>query len=485
MSSQTAACIPELCRPEAVELARLIRARNISAVEVITAYLDHIEQVNPLVNAIISLRPRRDLLEEAAAADVAVSRGERVGPLHGVPQAIKDLANTKGLLTTYGSPLFRDFIPDNDAIFVSRMRAAGAIIIGKTNTPEFGLGSNSYNPIFGTTLNAYDQTRIGGGSSGGAAVSIAMRMLPVADGSDMGGSLRNPAAFNNVIGFRTSAGRVPRLAIDAFSSQMTVDGPMGRTVEDVAMLLSVQAGYDDRVPQSLDSAPRWLDKLKPIHPRKARFGWLGDWTSQLAFEPGLVDLVRGAAGKFAQAGAVVEDISSGFDLERLWTTYVTLRSTALAGQLNDAYDDPSRRDLIKPEAQWEVEQSRTLSTHDLYAAQLARTEWYLRMVSLFERYDYLLLPSAQVFPFDASSHWPKKINGRTMDTYHRWMQVVIGPTLASLPSIGIPAGFDPRGLPMGMQIIGRPRGDRSVLEAALFYEQLNPWNKHHPPCLRL
>ncbi|MGL4289904.1 MAG: amidase [Phreatobacter sp.] len=481
---QDQVALPEVCTLNAVPLARMIRQRQVSASEVMAAYLDHIERVNPHCNAMISLRPRAELMAEAAEADAAVARGEPVGPLHGVPQAIKDLAMTRGLLTTFGSPLHADFVPEADAIFVERMRAAGAIIIGKTNVPEFGYGSNSYNPIFGLTTNAYDPGRVGGGSSGGAAVALAMRMLPVADGGDMGGSLRNPAAFNNVFGFRPSQGRVPADTLDPFYGQLAVEGPMGRSIEDVAMLLSVQAGYDARAPLSLDDAGfRYEDKLA-IDPKGLRFGWLGDLGGHLPFEPGVLELCTGALALLTGIGARVEPATVNFDPEKLWQAFVTLRQQAIGGRHDAFYRDPARRALFKPEAIWEIEMSHKLTGLDVYEAGVARGAWYRALTALFEHHDFLLIPSAQVFPFSKDLHWPKEINGRPMDSYHRWMEVVAGATMAGCPAISVPAGFSADGLPMGVQIIGPPRGDLAVLQAAAAYEAACPWLGRLPDLFR-
>ncbi|MFH5923592.1 amidase [Roseomonas xinghualingensis] len=476
--------LPEICGINAVPLARMIRERKLSAAEVMSAYLDHIEAVNPVCNAIVSLRPREELMAEARAADAAVARGEAVGPLHGLPQAIKDLALTRGLRTTYGSPLFADLVPETDSIFVARMRAAGAIIIGKTNVPEFGYGSNTYNPIFGVTRNAYDPSRIGGGSSGSAAVALALRMLPVADGSDMGGSLRNPAAFNNVFGFRPSQGRVPSEGLDPFYGQLSTDGPMGRTIEDVAMLLTVQSGHDRRAPLSLEAPDFRFEDALSADPRTLRFGWLGDLGGHLPFEPGVLELCAGACDVLAGTGASVEPTKVDFDPERLWRAFVTLRQQSIGGRHDAAYRDPRTRALLKPEAIWEIEQSHRLTGLDIYEAGIARGAWYKAFTALFERFDFLLIPSAQVFPFSADLHWPKEINGRAMDSYHRWMEVVAGATMAGLPSISVPAGFSADGLPMGMQIIGPPRGDREVLRAAAAYEAACPWIGRLPRVFR-
>ncbi len=461
----------------------MIRERQVSAREVMKAFLDYIDAVNPRVNAIVSLRPRAELLAEAEEADRAVARGDALGPLHGLPQAIKDLAATKGLRTTLGSPLFADQVPEADAIFVERMRAAGAIIIGKTNVPEFGYGSNSYNPIFGLTRNAYDLSRVGGGSSGGAAVALATRMLPVADGGDMGGSLRNPAAFNNVFGFRPSQGRVPADSPDPFYGQMAVEGPMGRSVQDIAMLLSVQAGYDPRAPLSLDNPGFRFEEQLRKGQRQPRFGWLGDLDGHLPFEPGLLELCTDALDLFRKAGASVEQARVDFEPERLWQAFVALRQQSIGGRHDAAWRNPAQRALLKPEAIWEIEGSHRLSALDLYRAGLDRGAWYKAFTALFQRFDFLLIPSAQVFPFEAGIDWPAEINGRQMDSYHRWMEVVVGATMAGCPAISVPAGFDPRGLPMGLQIIGPPRGDLGVLQAAAQYEAVCPWIARLPAWL--
>jgi len=478
-----AIAIPELCRIDAVPLAAMIRRRAVSSREVMAAYLDHIGAVNPTVNAIVSLRPRAELLAEAEAADRAVARGEACGPLHGLPQAIKDLAATRGLRTTLGSPLFADQVPEKDAVFVARMRAAGAIIIGKTNVPEFGYGSNSYNPVFGLTRNAYDPSRVGGGSSGGAAVALATRMLPVADGGDMGGSLRNPAAFNNVFGFRPSQGRVPADTPDPFYGQMSVEGPMGRSVRDVAMLLSVQAGHDPCAPLSLEHRGfRFEDRLAE-EAGGLRCGWLGDLGGHLPFEPGVLELCADALALFRQAGGSVEAAAVDFDPERLWRAFVTLRQQSIGGRHDAAWRDPAQRRLLKPEAIWEIEGSHRLSGLDVYNAGLDRGAWYKAFTALFGRFDFLLIPSAQVFPFDAGTEWPREVGGRSMDSYHRWMEVVVGATMAGCPAISVPAGFDARGLPMGLQIIGPPRGDLGVLRAAARYEAVCPWLRRLPSWL--
>jgi amidase len=470
---------------DAIELSRAIHARQVSCHEVMQAYLAQVERFNPTVNALVSLRSHEDVLAEAAQRDRELDQGQSRGWMHGMPQAIKDLAATQGLRTTLGSPLFAEHVPQEDAISVARVRASGAIIIGKTNVPEFGLGSQTYNSVFGTTGNAYDPRLVAGGSSGGAAVALALRMLPVADGSDMMGSLRNPGAFNNVFGLRPSQGRVPHgPAPELFVQQLATEGPMGRSVADVARLLSVQAGYDPRVPLSLKEDPAVLGEPLQRDFKGARLGWLGDYNGYLPMEDGVMSLCESALKDFAALGCEVEHCQPEFSLERLWQTWLVHRHWLIQGSLGAAYTDPQKRALLKPEAQWEVQGGLQLSAADVYQASINRSDWYRALGKLFERYDFLLLPTAQVFPFDAQQAWPRLVAGREMDTYHRWMEVVIGPTLAGLPSMNVPVGFNPQGLPMGLQIIGPAQADRAVLQLAYAHEQLTHWVQRRPPaCL--
>ncbi|NMZ25644.1 amidase [Pseudomonas proteolytica] len=471
---------------DAIALSQAIHARQVSCHDVMQAYLAQIARFNPSVNALVSLRDEEHVLAEAQACDRELDQGRSRGWMHGMPQAIKDLAATKGLRTTMGSPLFAEQVPAEDAIAVARVRASGAIIIGKSNVPEFGLGSQTYNSVFGTTGNAYDPALVAGGSSGGAAVALALRMLPVADGSDMMGSLRNPAAFNNVFGLRPSQGRVPHgPAPELFVQQLATEGPMGRSVADVARLLSIQAGFDARVPLSLKDDPSVFGAPLARDFKGARLGWLGDYNGYLPMDDGVLGLCESALGDFSALGCEVEGCQPDFSMERLWHTWLVHRHWLVQGALGAAYADPQKRGLLKLEAQWEVEGGLQLSAADVYQASLARSEWYRALAKLFERYDFLLLPSAQVFPFDAQQHWPRVVGGRTMDTYHRWMEVVIGPTLAGLPSMSVPVGFNLQGLPMGLQIIGPAQADRAVLQLAYAHEQLTHWVQRRPPqCLR-
>ncbi|MGK6311743.1 amidase [Neorhizobium sp. DT-125] len=469
----------EITGLSAIALSAAIHEKRISCTGVMQAYLARIESFNPTVNAIVSLRDADELLAEAAVCDAELASGKSRGWMHGLPIAIKDLCEVKGIRCTYGSPLFADFVPDKDEVMVARVRAAGAIVIGKTNTPEQGLGSQSYNPVHGTTKNPYDLSKTAGGSSGGAAAALAAHLLPIADGSDMMGSLRNPAAFNNVVGFRPSPGRVPTaLKPELFVSRLSVLGPMGRTVRDAAALFATQAGHDPRDPMSLPT-----EDLTPREGRDfsgARIAWLGDLGGYLPFEPGVLELCRSALPVFERIGCKVEETVPEFDMADVWRAWTTLRSWLTANAMRDAYDDPAKRAQVKPDIIWEIERGLDMTAREVHFASKRRSAWYQHVLTLFERYDYLILPSAQVFPFDATTHWPKEIAGRRMDTYHRWMEVVIGPSMAGLPVAAMPAGFNDRGLPNGIQIIGRPQADKAVLELALAYEAATDWLDKRP-----
>jgi amidase len=466
---------------DALALSRAIQAKQVSCVEVMNATLDRIEALNPKVNAIVSLQDRHSLVQEAKTRDEQLARGEYLGWMHGFPHAVKDLTATKGIRTTQGSRIFKDFVPTADAIMVERLRRAGSIIIGKTNTPEFGLGSNTYNDVFGKTLNAYDQSKTSGGSSGGAGVALALRMLPVADGSDHGGSLRNPAAFNNVFGFRTSYGRVPAQGLDMFYAWMGVQGPMARNVPDLAMLLSVQAGYDARMPLSNRQDPTQFTQSLKRDFKGTRIAWSGDFGGLIPFEPGVLELCQSALKVFEALGCTVERAWPDYPIERIFPTWRKLRAWQAGTALKDYYNDPAKRALMKPEAQFEVESGQKLSAFEVYDASAARTAWYQAVRTFFEKYDYFILPAGQVFPFDANLDWPRSIAGKTMDTYHRWMEVMIPVTMAAAAAIAVPAGFSANGLPMGLQIMGPNHGELALLQLAQAYDEATGWVKKRPP----
>ena len=459
----------------ATALSAAIHTKQVSCREVMQAYLARIALMNPAHNALVSLRDAEVLLREADACDTELAAGRSRGWLHGMPQAIKDLAPVAGLPNTQGSPLLRDFVPHEDGLLAARMKAAGCILIGKSNTPEFGLGSHTFNEVFGVTRNAYDVSKSAGGSSGGAAVALATRMLPVADGSDFMGSLRNPAGWNNVFGMRPSQGRVPQWPVaDVWVAQLGTEGPMGRTVEDVARLLDVQAGPDARLPLSLAAHASFADGLGEVDGARgksaARVGWLGDLGGYLAVEPGILGVCEQALERLESIGCPIEPTALGHPPEAVWQAWLVWRRWLVAGRIAPHLVDRSNRALIKPEALWEHDQAANLTGAQTLHASAQRTAFYQHLLTLLARFDVLALPCAQVWPFDATMRWPTEIAGRPMDTYHRWMEVVIYATFAGLPCISVPAGFSAAGLPMGLQLIGRPQGDAALLRLARAYE---------------
>ena len=456
----------------ASQLSAAIRNRQASCVEVMQAYLQHIHRYNPVYNAIVSLADDDVLVGQAERADQALAQGEYWGWMHGMPHAVKDLADVRGFPTSLGSPIYAGEVAQEDSLIIGRIRSQGPIFIGKTNAPEFGMGSQTYNTVFGTTGSAYDPALTAGGSSGGAACGLGTHMLPVADGGDLMGSLRNPGAFNNVIGFRPTQGRVPGSgAGDLFYQQMGTGGPMGRNAEDTIRLLHSIAGYDPAEPLTLRDDVPSFDAFRTPNLRGLKIGWMGSYDGYLNMEPGILELCEAGLASLATAGAIIETCRPRYEMDRLWRTWLTLRHWTRHGS-RDLYDNPETRRLLKPEAIWEIEGSFDTSSADIYNAGIARADWSRALAALFEEYDFLALPTAQVFPFPKEIHWPESINGVTMDTYHRWMEVVIGGTLAGLPVVNVPAGFDERGRPMGMQLMGPFGEDRRVLELAMAYERV-------------
>lgn len=468
----------ELTELGATELLRRMAAREVSAKEVMQAALDRIAQVNPAVNAIVALADAEPLLAQAEAADAASGHGAR-GALTGMPVAIKDTANAVGFPGTLGSPILSTFMPKKDDLHVARMRAAGAIVIGKTNVPEFGLGSHSVNPVYGATGNAYDPTRSAGGSSGGAAVSLATGMQWLLDGSDMMGSLRNPAGWNNVYGFRPSFGLVPNDPDrDLFLSPLATAGPMARSPEDLALLLDVQAGQDPRVPMSHSEGSFRAGLRADLAGR--RIGWLGDWGGAWPMEAGLMAASEAALGTFETLGCHVDTLPPPMDAGELWQAWIDLRSLAVAGSLGPLYDTLAYRPMIRPDAIWEVERGRALSASDILRASAIRSNWFRAAARLFDTYDALIAPSAQVWPFPIEWAHPKEIAGHQMDTYHRWMECVIPASLIGLPALSVPAGFGETGLPLGLQIIGPYRGDQGVLQLGQGWHEATTWHRVRP-----
>jgi amidase len=484
ISADPAHSTNDITELDAVSLSRAIQARKLSCVETLDAFLRQVARLNPQVNALVALQPEEELRQQAQHLDAELAIGNWRGPLHGFPQAPKDLMPAKGMVTTKGSPIFKGQVSSSDAVVFERMRQGGAVFIGRSNTPEFGLGGHTFNSVYGTTGNAFNPGKTAGGSSGGAGVAVALRMMPVADGSDMMGSLRTPAAFNNVFGMRTTPGCIPHGPTEeVFFQQFSVAGPMARNIPDLALLLSVQSGFDARLP--LTHRHGNIDFTAPLQRdfKGNRIGWLGDLGGHLAMESELKVLCEQACKTFEAIGCQVDSVLPKFDFERLWRAWLTLRSFNVAGNNAALYHDATQRALLKPEAVWEIEHGLTLSGPDVFNAAKDRSAWYQVLRSLFESYDFLILPATQVLPFDAEMHWPAQVNGRTMDTYHRWMEVVVPATMAGLPALAVPAGFGATGLPAGLQILGPTQADWSVLQIGHAYDQASAHSRVRSPLL--
>jgi len=464
---------------DAVALSAAIRGRTISCVELMTACLDRVDALNPTANAIVALQDRGDLLKQAAERDAMLAAGQWLGPLHGFPHAVKDLQPVKGLPFTSGSAIFRARIAEADGLMVGRLRKAGVIFIGKTNTPEFGLGSHTFNPVYGLTRNAWNPARSAGGSSGGAAVALALRMVPLADGSDYGGSLRNPAGWNNVCGFRASTGRVPN-SPDEYIPSMGVVGAMGRNVPDLALLLSVIAGQDSSVPLSMESPASPLAGPLRADMRGKRIGWLGDFGGFAPCQTAVLATCRTALGTFETLGCRVEEALPEYPLEQAWEAFVQLRSWQPGGPLLAHYQDPKRRALLKPEAIFEIETGAKLSAFDITRYSDVRTAYVRAFRKLFERFDYLVAPTAQLLPFDARLEWPREVNGHPMRTYHEWMKVCCLVTLSGCPSLAAPAGIAPDNLPIGLQIIGPVRRELACLQMGAAFDEASGLSRRSP-----
>jgi amidase len=455
-------------------LSALIHRREISCREVMAAYLNRINKINPIYNAIVNIADEDLLLDQADTCDVELQNGQSRGWLHGIPQAIKDAASSSGFPTTLGSPLLQDAMAKTDTLMVSRMKATGCIVIGKTNMPELGLGSNTFNEVFGATRNAWDTDVSAGGSSGGTAVALSQRMLPVADGSDFMGSLRNPAAWNHVFGMRPSQGRIPLgPGNDVFLSQLVTEGPMARNVKDLSKLLEIQSGFDPRLPLSLSSQFHARDSQTKAEDLKGlRIGWLGDLSGHLATEGGILEICEKALHRMASAGAIVTPMALGFDTNKLWECWLSWRRALVGPRVTALMGFANAREHIKPEALWEFDHAQGMSYTQFSQASQTRTSFYHHMLQLFQtQVDVIAMPVVQTWPFAIEKRWPTHIGNRKMDTYHRWMESTIYATLAGLPAISVPAGFHPKHTwPMGLQLIGPPQGDSFLLKVAAAYE---------------
>ena len=465
----------DLCDRPATELAGLLSAGDVSAREVLQAHLDRIEQVNSSLNAIVTLVPER-ALQEAADADERLVRGEWVGTLHGLPIAIKDLVQTEGIRTTFGSPIFAENVPDTDDLLVQRVRRAGAVVIGKTNTPEWGAGSHTFNPVFGATRNPYDPERSAGGSSGGAAAALATGMLPIADGSDLGGSLRNPASFCNVVGFRPSPGRVPSWPSDDPMDDLSVDGPMGRTVEDAALLLSAIAGPDPRVPISLPERGRAFAPPFEVDVAGTRIAWAPSCGDSMPVDPEVRASVEGARPVLEALGCPTEEAFPNLAGAR--EAFFTLRAQMYAASLGQLLGE--HRDRMKATVVWNIEEGLRLTGANIARAAAHRVAIDERIAAFFERFDAIAMPVSQVQPFPLEQEFPTEVDGAQMTTYLDWMESCWSITVTGLPAISVPCGFTADGLPIGIQLVGRRWGDLGLLQLAHAFEQATRVGEHRP-----
>jgi amidase len=466
----------DICFMPARQKADLIRQKKLSAREVMQAHLKQIQRLNTKVNAIVTLVPEEQLMAQAAAADEALAKGNWLGPLHGMPVGVKDLHETKGIRTTYGSPLHRDYLPNFDCRVVQREKEAGAIVIGKTNVPEFGLGSQTFNPVFGPTRNPYDLTKTCGGSTGGGSVALACGMVPLADGSDMGGSLRNPPNFCNIVGIRPSPGRVPNVPSHLGWFTLSVPGPVARNVSDCAFFLSVLAGFDPHSPISIDqpgaqfAQPLGTRSFKGV--RVAMFKDMG-----LPWEPEVKSAVQAQRKVFESLGCVVLDAEPDFtDANECFVAWRHWSTELGFGDLLATHGDQ-----LNEYIHWHVEEGRKLTGSYLSRIEAKRTALYERVCEFKGEYDFFLLPVNQVLPFDVNQHYPTEIAGVKMENYIAWMKSAYYISTAGNPAMSVPCAFSASGLPIGIQIVGRHHDDWGVLQLAYAFEQATNIGKRRPP----
>ncbi|HDH03231.1 MAG TPA: amidase [Actinobacteria bacterium] len=468
--------VAELVFRSAVDQAAMIRAREVSSVELLESHLTQIERINPVVNAIVSIEIER-ARSRARVCDQQTSSGVELGLLHGLPTAHKDLVEVAGLTSTHGSPIFVDHVPATDDLIAERIKAAGAIAIGKTNVPEFGAGSQTFNRVFGVTYNPWDLSKTPGGSSGGAAVALATGMIPIADGSDFGGSLRNPASFCNVVGFRPSPGLVPSWPKLAAWSVLSVEGPMGRSVQDVALQLAATAGQDLRSPVALSDSPEVFFGSLDRDLRGLRVAWTDDL--DLPTDPAVVAALGPARRLLEEAGARVEEAAP--DLGDAGQIFQVLRAAQMEISLGELYDQ--RGDEFKDTLQWNIAEARDRPLTDLTDALRAHGRLYHRVREFFQRFDVLALPVTQVPPFDVDLEWVREIDGVQMSTYIDWMRSCSDISLTTCPAISVPAGFTDEGLPVGIQLVGPHRSDMKLLRIARAFEKAIDVGARRPPLI--
>lgn len=466
----------ELIWLTAVELAALIKRGEASATEVLQAHLNQIDTLNPELNAIVTYLPDM-ALRLARAADEKQARGETLGALHGLPIAHKDLFETRGIRTTMGSPVFRDYVPAIDDLIIARLKAAGCITLGKTNVPEFGAGSHTFNRVFGATRNPYDLSRTCGGSSGGAAVALAAGLIPIADGSDMGGSLRNPASFCNVVGLRPAPGRVPQYPKSNAWATLGVAGPMGRTVQDVALMLGAIAGYDPRAPISLDEPAAVFAADLERDFAGVKLAYSRD-LGELPVDPQVAAAIEAQLDVFEGLGCHIEHAAP--DFRDAYEIFQTLRAWSFEQSFAEHFAQFGE-EQFKETIRWNVEQGRRLTGAQVSRVEVKRTELFQRVREFLETYEFLLLPTAQAPPFLLEWEYPTRINDVDMETYIDWMMSCAYITVTGLPAISVPCGFTEDGLPVGLQIVGRPRGEMSVLQLAYAFQEATRFHERKPP----
>ncbi|MEM7004072.1 MAG: amidase [Pseudomonadota bacterium] len=450
-------------------LCRDLQRGTVTASELMAETYKRIAAINPQLNALVGLLDETQAMTLAAAAD-AMPVAER-GPLHGLPMAPKDAVEVAGFATTWGFVPWANNIARNDDGLAARMRSAGAIFIGHSNMPEFGLGSNTFNSLYGRTANPYDVSKTPGGSSGGAAVALASGLLPLADGSDMGGSLRNPASFCNVVGLRPSVGRMPNNRGFGWLARLGITGPMARNVADLAFLFSIQAGPDLSDPLTLpESGETFLDALEaPADLRGKRIAY-APHLHGVPVDAGVISVMDQAAATLAELGASVEPACP--PLTGAMEVFQVQRAAGLATLGNNLDRTiPDWRQHAKDTAIWNIEKGQQLTADDIYQAELARTQIYAGTADFFQTYDAVLTPAAQVVPFDAEQEWVTEVDGQNMDTYIDWMTICCAITVTGCPAISVPGGFTPAGLPVGIQLVGKPRGDLALLQLAHCFEQ--------------
>lgn len=464
----------DICYLGAVEMARAIRRRELGVREVVDAHIARAERVNPAINAIVTTTFEQ-ARAEADAADTALARGALPGPLFGLPVAHKDSFLTAGVRTTFGSAVYRDFVPAQDSAVVARQRAAGAIMLGKTNLPEFGAGSHTFNAVFGATRNPYRQDVSAGGSSGGSAAALAAGMVALADGSDMGGSLRNPASFCNVVGLRPSIGRVPMAPANHAFNTLTVGGPMGRSVADVALMFSVLAGDHPSDPLAIPGDAAGFATLPPQGGKGLRIA-VSPALGGLPFEPAVSRILQDGIRQCQDLGCTVDEAEP--DFSGADHAFEVLRALAFA--TNYGVLRGEQGDLMKETVRWNIDLGLAQDGAAIAEAERAHSRMFARMQALLERYDFLIAPVSQVTPFAVETEYPDRIEGVSMPSYIAWMRSCYRITITGHPAISVPCGFTADGLPVGLQIVGRYRGERALLAFAQWFEQANPAGRIRP-----